>query len=68
MSIATNEQTISQRWNSAEREQSRKDWIRKVVASQQTKAGLPAVVGRWPGEETEEEFNAALATFFCKDK
>ena len=68
MSVLTKEQTISQRWNPTEREQSRKDWIREVVASQRTKAGLSAVIGRWPGEETEEEFNAALTTFFEKDR
>jgi hypothetical protein len=67
VSVLTKEHTGSQYWNPVEREQSRKDWIREVVTSQQEKAGLSAVIGRWPGEETEEEFNTALASFFEKD-
>ena len=66
MSVLINEQKVSPQWNSVEREQLRKDWIQEVVTSQQAKAGLAAVIGHWPGEETEEEFNTALATFFNK--
>ena len=67
MSVLTQEPMISKQRHSAERERLRKDWIREIIATQQEKAGLLAVIGRWPGEETEEEFNTALATFFEKD-
>ena len=66
MSVLTEKQTVFKHKSPAEHEQSRRDWVREIVASQREKAGLSAVIGRWPGEETEEEFNAALAMFFEK--
>jgi len=64
MSVLTQEPMVSHQRSSAQRERLRKDWIREVVASQQDKAGLSAIIGCWPGEETDEEFNTALTTFF----
>lgn len=34
--------------------------LEKALAGQEDKAGLGAIIGRWPGEETDEEIVAAL--------
>jgi hypothetical protein len=34
--------------------------VRKIVREQSHKSGLAAIIGKWPGDETDEEIEAAL--------
>ena len=36
------------------------DWAPFLRKSQGTRSGMAAIMGRWPGDETEEEIEAAL--------
>jgi hypothetical protein len=57
MALGENEQAF---WSRMPRPNSRKIDVAKLRKPQGPRSGMAAIMGRWPGEETDEEIQAAL--------
>ena len=44
----------------AERDHHTEEWLRNVRAEMKSKQGVSAIIGKWPGDETDEEIEEAL--------